>query len=150
MAAVFELAGVVASAAELIASYLSAWEPYTFTDLDVPELLRHLRGHAIKVGVLSNTMWPREWHEDVFRPDGVLDLIDGAVYSSEIDWTTPSPARAPGYRSCSRNSLGLVDGGYICDHLVQALYFRLQPFQPPSGLNTQRKRPILSGRVLAE
>jgi putative hydrolase of the HAD superfamily len=78
MAAVFELAGVVASA-ELIASYLSAWEPHTFTDPDVPELLRHLRGRGIKVGVLSNTMWPREWHEDVFRRDGVLDLIDGAV-----------------------------------------------------------------------
>jgi FMN phosphatase YigB (HAD superfamily) len=71
--------------AELIASYLSAWEPYTFTDLDVPELLRHSRGRGIKVGVLSNTMWPREWHENVFRRDGVLDLIDGAVYSSEID-----------------------------------------------------------------
>jgi putative hydrolase of the HAD superfamily len=90
MAAVFELAGVVASA-ELIAGYLSAWEPYTFTDPDVPELLRHLRGRGIKVGVLSNTMWPREWHEDVFRRDGVLDLIDGAVYSSEIDWTKPHP-----------------------------------------------------------
>jgi hypothetical protein len=34
-------------------------------------------------------MWPREWHEDVFRRDGVLDLIDGAVYSSEI-----GPSRA--------------------------------------------------------
>jgi len=41
--------------------------------------------------VLSNTMWPRSWHEDVFRRDGVLDLIDGAVYSSEIDWTKPHP-----------------------------------------------------------
>jgi beta-phosphoglucomutase-like phosphatase (HAD superfamily) len=34
---------------------------------------------------------PREWHEDVFRRDGVLDLIDGAGYSSEIDWTKPHP-----------------------------------------------------------
>jgi putative hydrolase of the HAD superfamily len=36
-------------------------------------------------------MWPRSWHEAVFRRDGVLDLIDGAVYSSEIDWTKPHP-----------------------------------------------------------
>jgi putative hydrolase of the HAD superfamily len=36
-------------------------------------------------------MWPRAWHEDVFRRDGVLDLIDGAVYSSEIDWAKPHP-----------------------------------------------------------
>ena len=37
------------------------------------------------------TMWPRAWHEDVFRRDGVLDLIDGAVYSSEIDRAKPHP-----------------------------------------------------------
>ena len=36
-------------------------------------------------------MWPRSWHEDVFRRDGVLDLINGAVYTSEIDWTKPHP-----------------------------------------------------------
>jgi putative hydrolase of the HAD superfamily len=84
MAAVFELAGVVASA-ELIASYLSAWGPYAFADPDVPELLRHLRGRGIKISMVSNTIGPREWHENVFRHDGVLDLIAGAVYSSEID-----------------------------------------------------------------
>ncbi len=46
---------------------------------------------GIKVGVLSNTIWPREWHEGFFRRDGVLDLIDGDVYTSEIPWTKPSP-----------------------------------------------------------
>jgi putative hydrolase of the HAD superfamily len=30
-------------------------------------------------------------HEQVFGRDGVLGLIDGAVYSSEIDWTKPHP-----------------------------------------------------------
>ena len=44
-----------------------------------------------RVGILSNTVWPREWHEEFFRRDGVLDLIDGAVYTSEIPWTKPSP-----------------------------------------------------------
>ena len=90
MDAVFELAGVAATA-DLLASYLRAWEPHTHTDPDVPELLRHLRGSGIRIGVLSNTMWPRQWHDDVFRRDGVLDLIDGAVYTSEIDWTKPHP-----------------------------------------------------------
>ena len=41
--------------------------------------------------MLSNTLWTREYHEAVFRRDGVLDLIDGAVYSSEIPWTKPHP-----------------------------------------------------------
>jgi putative hydrolase of the HAD superfamily len=90
MRALFDLAGVTATEA-FLASYLDAWESHTFTDPDVPELLGFLRGAGIKVGVLSNTMWPRAWHEDVFRRDGVLDLIDGAVYTSEIDWTKPHP-----------------------------------------------------------
>jgi putative hydrolase of the HAD superfamily len=90
MDALFELAGVAATAG-LLASYVQAWEPHTYTDPDVPDLFRHLRGQGTRVGVLSNTMWPRRWHDDVFRRDGVLDLIDGAVYTSEIDWTKPHP-----------------------------------------------------------
>jgi putative hydrolase of the HAD superfamily len=90
MTALFELAGVTVTEA-LLASYVGAWEPHTFTDPDVPELLSRLRERGIHIGVLSNTMWPRSWHEDVFRRDGVLDLIDGAVYSSEIDWNKPHP-----------------------------------------------------------
>ena len=39
--------------------------------------------------MLSNTIWPRARHEAIFRRDGVLELIDGAVYSSEIEWTKP-------------------------------------------------------------
>ncbi len=54
-------------------------------------LLRSLRARSIRVGVLSNTLWPRALHERVFRRDEVLDLIDGAVYSSEIPWTKPHP-----------------------------------------------------------
>jgi putative hydrolase of the HAD superfamily len=90
MSQVFERAGVTATEA-FLDSYVGAWEPHTFTDPDVPELLAYLGARDIRVGVLSNTMWPRSWHEEVFRRDGVLDLIDGAVYSSEIDWTKPHP-----------------------------------------------------------
>ena len=90
MEGLFALAGVSATA-DLLASYVTAWEPHTFTDPDAPGLLRQLRERGVRVGVLSNTMWPRSWHEDVFRRDGVLHLIDGAVYTSEIDWTKPHP-----------------------------------------------------------
>ncbi len=76
---------------EFLASYVQAWEPHTFTDPEAADVLRSLRGRQIKIGVLSNTMWPRSWHEEVFRRDGVADLIDGAVYTSEIEWTKPHP-----------------------------------------------------------
>ncbi len=87
---VFALAGVSASDG-LLASYTAAWEPHTFTDPEAIDLIKGLHDRGIKVGVLSNTMWPRAWHEEVFRRDGLLDLIDGAVYTSEIKVTKPHP-----------------------------------------------------------
>ena len=87
---VFASAGVTPHAA-LLDTYFRLWEPHTFTDPDVAPLLRALRERGIRVGVLSNTMWPRSLHERVFLRDNVLDLIDGAVYSSEIPWTKPHP-----------------------------------------------------------
>jgi putative hydrolase of the HAD superfamily len=45
--------------------------------------LTALREDGLGVGVLSNTMWPRYHHEAVFARDGVLHLLDGAVYTSE-------------------------------------------------------------------
>ena len=88
MSQVFELAAVPSTEA-LLTSYQQAWEPHTFTDPEALALLTSLRDEGVRIGVLSNTMWPRAWHEEVFRRDGVLHLIDGSVYSSEIAWTKP-------------------------------------------------------------
>ena len=74
-----------------LAAYHAFWEPHTFLDPDGLELLNRLRERGLKVGVLSNTLWTREHHEAVFERDGVLGLIDGAVYSSEIPYTKPHP-----------------------------------------------------------
>lgn len=76
---------------QLLSHYREFWEPHTATDPQVRPLFEQLRSRGIQVGVLSNTIWPRSWHEDFFRRDGVLDLIDGDVYSSEIPWTKPAP-----------------------------------------------------------
>ena len=74
-----------------MSAYREFWDPATITDPDVPELFGRLRQDGIKIGVLSNTVWPRDWHESYFVRDDVLDLIDGAVYTSEIPWTKPAP-----------------------------------------------------------
>lgn len=76
---------------DLLAAYYDFWVPHTDTDPDVRPLWEALRADGIKVGVLSNTIWPRAWHEGFFERDGVLDLVDGDVYTSEIAWTKPSP-----------------------------------------------------------
>ncbi|QXJ24967.1 HAD family hydrolase [Actinomadura graeca] len=84
----FEIAGVEPTEA-LLDTHFEAWTPHTHTHPAVPGLFRTLRGRGIKIGVLSNTMCTRAWHERVFARDDVLDLLDGAVYSSEIPWTKP-------------------------------------------------------------
>ncbi len=83
-----DLAGVAPDPAA-IEAYRAFWEPATITDPDVRPLWEVLRAQGRKVGVLSNTIWPREWHREFFARDGVLDLIDGDVYTSELEWTKP-------------------------------------------------------------
>ncbi len=90
MEMIMERAGVTATEA-LMAAYFDAWDPHTLTDPEAVPLLRGLRRRGLKTGVLSNTMWPRSAHERVFVRDEVIDLIDGAVYSSEIPWAKPHP-----------------------------------------------------------
>ncbi len=74
-----------------VGAYRAWWEPHTLSDPDAAPLFRALRERGIRVGVLSNTVWPRDDHELVFARDGLLDLIDGAVYTSEIAHTKPHP-----------------------------------------------------------
>ncbi|GMA20156.1 HAD-IA family hydrolase [Arsenicicoccus piscis] len=74
-----------------VAHYQKHWEPHTFTHPQVRELWTALRDNGIRVGVLSNTLWTRDYHRAIFARDGVLDLIDCDVYSSEIAWTKPHP-----------------------------------------------------------
>jgi putative hydrolase of the HAD superfamily len=76
---------------DLLTAYYEFWEPHTLTDPEVKPLFEWLRAEGIRVGVLSNTLWPRSWHRGFFERDGVVDLIDGDVYTSEIPWTKPSP-----------------------------------------------------------
>ncbi len=75
---------------ERLTAYSEVWEPHTITDPEVGPLFEALRAEGIKVGVLSNTIWPRAWHRGFFERDGVDHLIDGDVYTSEIPWTKPS------------------------------------------------------------
>ncbi len=102
--AVFARAGIAASA-EFLSSYYAAWDPHTLTDPDAAPLLAELRRRGIKVGVLSNTMWPRRVHEQIFVRDEILELIDGAVYTSEIPWVKPHPEA---FRAAMR-AIGMTD-----------------------------------------
>lgn len=74
-----------------LTAYREFWEPHTFTDEQVKPLWEGLRERGVLVGVLSNTIWSGDYHRAVFERDGVLDLIDADIYSSELEWTKPHP-----------------------------------------------------------
>ena len=74
-----------------LAAYRGFWEPHTITDPQVRPLWEGLHARGIKVGVLSNTIWTRDYHRGIFERNGVLDLLDADLYSSEIDHVKPHP-----------------------------------------------------------
>jgi putative hydrolase of the HAD superfamily len=102
---------------ELLSAYYEFWEPHTATDPECGPMLEELRAMGLKVGVLSNTIWPREWHVGFFERDGVYDLVDGDVYTSEIPWTKPS-ARA---FAAAMDAVG-VDDPAACVYVGDRLY----------------------------
>jgi putative hydrolase of the HAD superfamily len=84
--------GIVADDPRAVAglvAYQAFWEPHTWTDPQIRPLWEGLRENGIRVGVLSNTIWSRDYHRGLLERDGVLDLVDGDVYSSETPWVKP-------------------------------------------------------------
>ena len=67
------------------------WEPHTYLDPDALEVFEGLHERGIRIGVLSNTIWPAAEHDRIFERDRVLTLLHGRVYSSDIPWTKPHP-----------------------------------------------------------
>jgi putative hydrolase of the HAD superfamily len=118
--------------AQALAAYLDFWEPHTYIDEDAPPLLAALRERGLRVGVLSNTLWPRAHHEVVFRRDGVLDLLDGAVYSSEIPYTKPHPSAF----SAALQAVGVDDP-------ARAVFVGDRPFDDIHGAHEVGMRAVL-------
>jgi putative hydrolase of the HAD superfamily len=108
--------------AEAHAAYEEFWEPHTLLDPDVPALWQGLRDRGVRIGVLSNTIWTRKYHERVFARDGVLHLIDGAVYSSEIEYAKPHPEAF----AAALAAVGVQDA-------ARALYVGDRPYEDVHG-----------------
>lgn len=107
--------------AERIAAYRSFWEPSTWTDAEARPLIERLRADGLAVGLLSNTVWPAAWHDEILARDGVLDLFDGRVYSSEIDWTKPHEEAF----AAARSAIGVDDPAacvYVGDRLFDDIW----------------------------
>lgn len=92
LTAILESCGVDVNAPHFedsYAKYLEFWEPHTFADPDAQPLFRALKERGLNIGILSNTMWSREYHEEIFHRDGLLEFVDGGVYTSELAVAKP-------------------------------------------------------------
>ncbi|MDQ3646175.1 MAG: HAD family hydrolase [Actinomycetota bacterium] len=76
---------------EAAARFGASWMPNIVHDVDAPSVLGELRARGLKIGLLSNTYWPRSLHESLLERDGLADLIDVRVYSCELERTKPHP-----------------------------------------------------------
>lgn len=74
---------------ETAVRYLDAWTPHIRHDAEAADVLRALRGYGLRIGLLSNTHWPRAFHERFLERDGLATLIDARVYSSELPYMKP-------------------------------------------------------------
>src|SRR5207302_5666082 len=76
---------------EATAHHLDWWTPRIAHDPEAAPTLAALKGEGLKIGLLSNTHWPRTFHEDFLAREGLVDFIDVRCYTSEMTHTKPHP-----------------------------------------------------------
>jgi putative hydrolase of the HAD superfamily len=72
--------------------HLDAWTPHIRHDPEAAGALAALRDEGLRIGMLSNTHWPRAFHEHFLQRDGLVDLIDARLYTSEMPFQKPHPS----------------------------------------------------------
>ena len=71
--------------------HLDTWTPHIRHEPDAVDLLRALRERGLRTALLSNTHWPRHFHEHFLERDGLVELLDARLYTSEMERTKPHP-----------------------------------------------------------
>lgn len=77
---------------EAATRHLEEWTPHITHDPSAASVLRELRAQGLRIALLSNTHWPRTFHEQFLERDGLVDLIDARLYSSELHHMKPHPS----------------------------------------------------------
>ena len=71
--------------------YFEAWELELHHKPDAVPMLAALKGMGLKTALLSNTHWPRSFHEMLLERDGLAEFLDARIYSSELTHVKPHP-----------------------------------------------------------
>jgi putative hydrolase of the HAD superfamily len=77
---------------EAAAHHLDSWTPHIRHHPEAVTVLETLRQRGLRIGLLSNTHWPRGFHEHFLERDGLAALIDARLYTSEMEHVKPHPS----------------------------------------------------------
>ena len=77
---------------EAAVRHLDAWTDHVSHDPEAVPTLLALRERGLRIGLLSNTHWPRAFHERFLARDGLTELIDARLYTSEMPFQKPHPS----------------------------------------------------------
>ena len=77
---------------EAATHHLDAWTPHISHDPQAVPVIRELRDRGLRIGLLSNTLWPRDFHDRFLERDGLLGLFDARLYTSHMEHTKPHPS----------------------------------------------------------
>jgi putative hydrolase of the HAD superfamily len=104
-----DVAGAVLEEAE--AHHLDTWTPHIQHQPDAARVLGELRAAGYRIGLLSNTHWPRHFHEHFLERDGLAELIDVRCYTSEMEWVKPDERAFAEVKQ----KLGVTSGVFVGD-----------------------------------
>ena len=69
--------------------HLDTWTPHIRHHDDAASTLAALKESGMRIGLLSNTHWPRQFHEHFLERDGLDGYIDARLYTSDMTHTKP-------------------------------------------------------------
>jgi len=111
--------------------HLDAWTPHIRHDPDAGPVLSALRADGLRIGMLSNTHWPRAFHEHFLERDGLVDLIDARLYTSEMPFQKPHPSAF----EAAAGALGVAP--------AEAVFVGDRPWDDISGAQSVGMRTVL-------
>ncbi len=112
--------------------HLDAWTDHIRHDPEAAPTLAALRARGLRTGLLSNTHWPRAFHERFLERDGLAALIDARLYTSEMPYQKPHPDAF----AAALDALGLDDPS-------RAVFVGDRPWDDVSGAKAVGLRTVL-------
>jgi putative hydrolase of the HAD superfamily len=112
--------------------HLDSWTPHVQHDPDAGPVLAQLRGRGLKLGLLSNTHWPRSFHEHFLERDGLAEYLDARCYTSELPRTKPHP-----------EAFGAVLGELGVSDPSRAVFVGDRPYDDVYGAKSMGMRGVL-------